>query len=73
MNNKLTEVTDRLGFVEGRLQGLEESSVSLSSDASEKKIPPKVRERYVHIFAYSNMTYSSCGMLVTAAFGPRNI
>ena len=49
MNSKLSEVTERLGVVEGRLHGLEENSVSISSDASEKKknkIPPEVRVRY---------------------------
>ena len=48
MNSKLSEVTECLGVVEGRLHGLEENSVSISSDASEKKkkIPPEVQVRY---------------------------
>ena len=48
INSKLSEVTEGLGVVDGRLHSLEENSVSISSDTSEKKnkIPPEVRVRY---------------------------
>ena len=44
-NSKLSDVTNRLDTVEGRLKGLEETT-SLSSDASlhkKRKVPPQVR------------------------------
>ena len=44
-NSRLSDVTNRLDTVEGRLKGLEETT-SLSSDASlhkKRKVPPQVR------------------------------
>lgn len=70
MNSKLSEVTERLGVVEGRLHGLEENSVSISSDASEKKknkISPEVRVRY-HVQVMLPVYLKS--IHVTLAFGP---
>lgn len=69
MNSKLSEVTERLGVIEGRLHGLEENSVSISSDASEKKnkIPPEVRVRY-HVQVMLPVYLKSIHM--SLAFGP---
>ncbi len=62
MNHKLSDVTNQLGVVEGRLQGLEESSATLSSDASVKKkkekIPLAVRVRFCSACVYSVNEYN---------------
>ena len=47
-NSRLSDVTNRLDVVEGRLKGLEEISTSPSSDTStikKSKVPPQVRVR----------------------------
>ena len=66
-NSRLTDVTNRLDLVEGRLKGLEEASVCTASTSSEapafkkRKVPPQVRVS-VHVafhlcICYQNVIY----------------